>query len=60
MSAILCSLITKTQQNIGNLYIRNQKTERVKNYNYLDSVINEKNASSEEIKEGLQKPRVNL
>lgn len=50
-------VITKSTQNIGNIYIHDQPIERVKKYNYLGTLFNETVDNSQEIKTRIEKAR---
>ena len=50
-------LITKTTQDIRRIYVKNQPIERVREYKYLGTTINESNDSSQEIRIRIEQAR---
>lgn len=50
-------VVSKSPQNLPDITVHGQKIERVRKYNYLGTVINENNDSSEEIRIRVEKAR---
>lgn len=50
-------LITKTTQDNRKIYVKNQPIERVRQYKYLGTIINENNDSSQEIRVRIEQAR---